>query len=164
MSDDVIDPPVGASVWAREMYEHLARHGREEGEILAEYVRAAEDSDSRAFSYLVDLLVEDEHRHHRVFDELARALKADAELDPEDSTIPRLDFHRCEPSEILAVTERLLQREKTDQAELKRLRKDLRDFEDTTLWTVLVEMMEIDTQKHIKLLEYVREHASKRRI
>jgi FAD/FMN-containing dehydrogenase len=41
---------------------------------------------------------------------------------------------------------------------LKRLRKDLRDVEDTTLWALLVETMQLDTAKHITVLRFIERH------
>src|SRR5664280_2064692 len=69
---------VGASVWEEELYEFLTSHEQSEREVLDEYQEAATSSGSSAFRYLSALIVEDEIRHHRVFVELASALKTDA--------------------------------------------------------------------------------------
>jgi hypothetical protein len=44
-----------------------------------------------AFQYLASLIIGDEIRHHRMFKELASALRTDAEFRPEPPAIPRLD-------------------------------------------------------------------------
>ena len=54
--------------------------------------------------------------------------------------------------------EQLVAREKADLRELKKLKKDLRDFKDTTLWSLLVDLMQRDTEKHIALLGFVEQH------
>jgi hypothetical protein len=149
--------PVGASVWARELWGHLTEHGRREGELLDAYVEAAGRTGSAALRYVVELLAEDERRHHRQFEQLASSLKADAELDPDGPAIPRLDFHRAGEA-VRGVTRHLLAQERADLAALKRLRRQLRDVEDTTLWALLVDQMELDTVKHITLLEFVDDH------
>jgi len=74
----------------KRFYEHLTSHEHTERELLAEYRNAADESDSPAFQYLVSLIVEDEIRHHRVFRDLAAALRTEAELRPEQPAIPRL--------------------------------------------------------------------------
>jgi hypothetical protein len=153
--------PAGASVWEQEMYAFLTEHTRREGALLEEYVSVAQGTASNALSYLVNMLVEDERRHHRYFNELASSLRSDAELSRLDPVIPRLDFDRVEPDQLLADTKRLLDHEKADAAELKRLRKELRDLEDTTLWVLLVDVMSRDTDKHIAILRFVQEHAKK---
>jgi hypothetical protein len=151
-------PPIGGSTWDTALFEHVAGHAQNEIGLLEEYTNAAEATDSKALSYLVGLLVEDEHRHHRLFAELASALKTSAEFSPEDPPVPRLDFDRVDPTAIVAMTERLLRREQNDARELKRLQRDLRDVRDTTLWSLLVELMQRDTDKHIAILRFVRRH------
>ena len=162
MNDDTLRPPAGASVWDREMYAYLSNHARIEGEMLDGYLQAAARTESKALAYVIGLLVEDERRHHRQFSELAASLKAEAELRGEEPVVPRLDFRSADRDAILELTRGLLANEENDALELKRLRKDLRDVEDTTLWALLVDTMQIDTAKHIAILKFVERHAKAR--
>lgn len=162
MSDDTLQPPVGASVWEREMFEHLTTHAQLEGQMLDGYLAAAQSSGSKAFAYVVGLLVDDERRHHRHFSDLAKSLKADAELRGEDPVIPHLDFHHADRTALLELTRELIANEEADAAELKRLRKEMRDLEDTTLWALLVDTMQLDTAKHLTMLRFVERHATRR--
>ena len=150
---------VGASVWEEKLYEHLTSHEETEREMLVEYQQAAADSSSPAFRYLASLIVEDEIRHHRIFRELAETLKADAEMRPGEPAIPHLrwgpDAHR-----VVELSSRLVEHEKTDAKALRDVGKELSDLKDTTLWHLLVRMAEMDTQKHIMILEFARDHAS----
>ena len=130
--------------------------------MLEEYVATAEGTDSKALSYLINLLVEDERRHHRYFNELASSLKSEAELGGVDPVIPRLDLDQVDRAELLEATNLLLEHEKADAVELKRLRKELRDMEDTTLWALLVDIMMRDTDKHIAILRFVTDHAKRK--
>ena len=159
MEPEPMAAPRGASVWERKMFDYLVEHTRVEGAMLKQYVDTAEGTDSKAFEYVIKLLVEDELRHHRMFNELAASLKSEAELSAEDPVIPRLDFDRIERTELLRMTRDLLAHERDDAAELKRLRKELRDVEDTTLWGLLVDIMARDTEKHIAILKFVVDHA-----
>ena len=61
--------------------------------------------------------------------------------------------------EVLDTTRRLLHQEEQDLCELKALRRDLRDVKDTTLWDLLVELMQRDTDKHIAILRFAHSHA-----
>lgn len=160
MDDDTIAPPVQASAWEQRLFTHLTSHTKNEGKLLAEYVGVAQGTESKALSYLLDLLVQDEHRHHGLFEALAKSLKAQAELDP-DPEVPNLDFHKVDTRELLEQTRVLLAHEREDAAELKRLRKELHDVEDTTLWGLLVDLMQRDTEKHIAMLEFVEKHAAR---
>ena len=65
----------GPSAWARDLHAHLTSHVEIERGMLEEYRSAAEASSSKAFGYLVNLLIEDEIRHHRILTELADSLE-----------------------------------------------------------------------------------------
>lgn len=158
MNDHDLSEPVGASVWERDLFRYLTEHVRIEGAMLAEYTEVAEQTESNAMQYLVGLLVDDERRHHRHFLELAESLKAEAELSRDEPVIPRLDFHKVDQERLVEVTKRLLENERDDVRELKRLRRELRDVKDTTLWGVLVDIMMRDTEKHIAILQFVVDH------
>jgi rubrerythrin len=131
--------------------------------LLEEYSAVAEQSKSKAFTYLVKLLIEDEVRHHRIFTELARSLKTEAEL-RSDPIIPSMDFVRADRAAVLDATKRLLANEEQDARELKRLQHELRDVKDTSLWSLLVDLMQRDTQKHIAILRFVKKHTGRRSV
>jgi hypothetical protein len=152
---------VGASVWEEELYEHLTSHEINERETLEEYQQAAVASGSAAFLYLASLIVEDEKRHHRIFEDLASALRTDAELRSEQPAIPRLDNWGPNPAHVVELSERLIAREREDAKDFDRLEHQLKDVRDTTLWGLLIKMMEMDTTKHVEILEFVRKHARK---
>jgi hypothetical protein len=160
--DEPTIPPRGASVWERQMFEHLTEHTRREGAMLSEYAAIAEATESKALQYVINLLLEDERRHHRYFNELAASLKSEAELSADDPVVPRLDLDRVDRTVLRATTDRLLDHEKADAKELERLRKELRDVKDTTLWGLLVDIMQRDTEKHIAILRFVQQHTSSR--
>jgi len=149
---------VGASVWEQDLYEHLVSHVENERGLLEAYNAASTDSGSPAFQYLVGLILEDEIRHHRRFKELASTLRTDAEFHREDPAIPRITTWGPHPEKIAELTEELLRQEREDHRELKRLAKELKDLKDTTLWQLLVHLMESDTEKHIQILEFVKDH------
>jgi hypothetical protein len=149
----------GASVWETELYEHLTSHEQNEQALLAEYREAAEASESAPFRYLSALIVEDEMRHHRLFRDLAAALEADVELRPGEPEVPRLDRWGPNAPRVVALTESLLAVERSDAAELRRLAARLETVKDDTMWHLLVRLMEMDTAKHIMILEFVRNGA-----
>jgi rubrerythrin len=150
---------IGASVWEQDLYDHLTSHVANERDLLSGYQQAAADSSSPAFRYLTALIVEDEIRHHRVFEELASSLRTDAELRPQEPAIPYLDDWGGDPQRVIELTERLCAQEESDAAALKKLSRQLSDVKDTTLWQLLVKLMEMDTAKHIEILRFVRKHA-----
>jgi rubrerythrin len=149
---------IGASVWEDELYQHLVSHEDNERSLLVEYQDAAQTSQSPAFQYLASLIVDDEMRHHRVFRDLASALKTDAEMRPEQPAVPRMDHWGADPARVKELTERLLERERSDAKELHRLAGELKEVKDTTLWQLLVRLMEMDTAKHVEILDFVKRH------
>jgi ferritin len=161
MDDPQLAPPERASVWGRELFAHLTEHTQREGAMLTEYAAVAEATESQALKYVINLLLEDERRHHRYFNELASSLKSEAELSATAPVVPRLDLDRANPTELRETTKLLLDHEKSDAKELERLRKELRDVKDTTLWALLVDIMLHDTEKHIAILRFVQQHTPK---
>ena len=162
MADMTTDPPAGASVWVEDLFTHLTSHAQAERGLLEEYSAVAQQTQSKAFAYLVNLLIEDETRHHRLFAELASSLKTDAEWSDADPLVPRMDFARADRAAVLEATQQLMEKEEQDARELKRLRRELRDVKDTTLWSLLVDLMQRDTEKHIALLRFAKKHAGQR--
>jgi hypothetical protein len=152
---------VGASVWEAKLYEHLTSHEESERSLLVEYQEAADGSGSPAFRYLCGLIVEDEIRHHRIFRELASALRTDAELRPEAPEIPRLDRWGPDASRVVELSRALLERERSDARELRRLAAHLKGLEEDTMWHLLVRLMEMDTAKHVAILEFIEDRARK---
>ena len=158
----VPDAPPEWSAWERELWATLTGHIEAERELLDEYVDVAKSTGSAALSYLVNLLIEDEMRHHKLFTELAGSLKTLADFGPGDPQVPYLDFDSVDSREVLSSTRKLIAHEEADARELERLRRDVRDLADTTLWDVLVDLMCRDTQKHLAILRFVERHAGHR--
>lgn len=158
MADDLI----GASVWEQDLYHHLTSHEAAEDQLLTDYKQAAEESSSPAFRFVASLILEDEKRHHRLFEELAATLKSEAELRPEPPPVPDVAHWGPNPERVIELTESLLKREREDEKDLGHLAKELKDVKDTTLWQLLVRLMEMDTAKHITMLDFVKKHAGKR--
>jgi hypothetical protein len=151
----------GASVWEQDMYDHVSGHVATEGAILGEYQRLAEDpAASPAFRYLAGLIFADERRHHQLFNDLAESIRQLAELRLDDEPIPSLTGLKADRERIMASTERLLELERADAKELKQLVKSLKDVRETTLWPLLLELMQDDTAKHIKILQFIRDRAN----
>ena len=147
--------------WDEELYEHLTSHELNERALLERYQECARQTSSKAFRYLCSLIIEDEIRHHRVFAELAAALKHESDLVAEDPIIPRLGNWGSDAAQVTQLTEELLGHERADAKELRRLTKSLKLFNDDTMWRLLVRLMEIDTAKHIEILEFIEQHASR---
>ena len=114
---------IGWTVGETELFSHLSGHAALEGAILDEYTQAAAATQSKALAYLIEILMEDERRHHRWFAELASSLASDASFSGTEPAVPYMDFHRADRAAVRDVTDRLLDHEKADERELIRLRR-----------------------------------------
>lgn len=141
------------SVWAQDLIGHLTRHMDNEREALRAYGELAAGADDRV-GVLIRQILDDEVRHHVQFAELRDALRAEVERRPSPNGGPRAT---ADARVLLDKTEELLRLEKHDLKELKRLAKVLREVEDTAWRAVIIESMELDTRKHVRLLEGVRD-------
>jgi rubrerythrin len=157
MTVDGTEPPVGLSVWERELYDHLLQHIELEHTVLDEYEALAATAGGHV-GYLLRLIGDDEKRHHALFQQWAAALRGMAALQEVPEGLPFLQ-KEDDPEAVLHAVERLLAIEHDDGKELRKLRKDVSDVEDTTLWGLVVELMRLDTEKHIRILEFLRRHA-----
>ncbi len=150
----------GTKEWEDDIYEHVSSHGRVEGEILDEYEQLANDDDmAPAFRYLARMILDDEQRHHRIFDDLAATMAAMRVHAEEPPPIPSLAGFHADRIRITRVTEDLLRIERDDLRELKEFSKQLKELRNINLWSFLIELMIDDTKKHIKILEYIRDRA-----
>ena len=153
----------GASSWEQQLYDHVASHGKNEGQILSSYEELVNGTESPAFAYLARLILDDERRHHQMLDDLATTIRTTAELSGEPTPIPALDPIDGERDRLLAQTEQFLALEQEDNKELERLAKELKDVRNTTMWQLVVRIMQQDNEKHRRILEFIRDRAHQRR-
>jgi hypothetical protein len=148
--------PVDLSVSEQELFEHLLRHIENENELIDEYERLAADAGGHV-SYVLRLIVEDERRHHRLFEEWCNALRSAAEFRDVEPAVPWLS-RTPHPDVVAAAAKRFLAVERADKKDLDRLKKLVKDQRNVTLWDVLLDVMELDTRKHIALLRFIGRH------
>ena len=153
--------PFGLSVFEEKLHSHLIDHMSSETGLVASYRELAEAPGTPdAARYLLRLVVEDEQRHHRIIGEIATAIGEGIAWRNDADTVPNMP--QGKPLATLEeVTKRFLAAERADRKQLRSLRKELRPFRDTTMWSLLVEVMELDTAKHIRLLTFIRDYLTR---
>ncbi len=154
---------MGASVWEQELYDHLISHVERERETLQAYAELAERTSSPGFAFLAKLILEDERRHHQLLADLAESLRTTAELSSESRPIPVLGINREDRAEILEQTERFLAIEEEDDRDLRRLARKMRDVRNTTMWVLVLRLIQDDNEKHRRILNFIRDRARERR-
>lgn len=147
--------------WPEEIRDRITEHVATEHDVMLQYEKLAEETPAEDVRFLMRVVLDDERRHHRWFRELRNSLEAAIELREVGPSIPAVKNDPVGP-DLLEATEQLLEIEREDARELKALRKALEPVQDTTLWSLLVEIMEHDTQKHIAILEHIRKLAKER--
>lgn len=138
--------------WDVTVLEHLTSHVQAEQTIMDDYARAVRTVQEPDVQYLLDLIVDDEVRHHRMMEEMVHALKGMMHWQHVSPAVPGRTHGALSP-EVRQLVERFLKVERTDRRELEDLRHKLRPVADTTLWTLLIDLMALDTEKHIRILE-----------
>jgi rubrerythrin len=143
---------VNTNEWWARISHQFQTHVREELYFLEQYEEVADRLDDDAARFLFKMILDDEHRHHALFDEMSRAVLREGDGLP---GVPK--FRPEHARELLETTERFLAAERDDHKKLHQLVRELRPAAADTLWPLLVELMQIDTEKHVRILEYLRE-------
>jgi len=143
----------GASTGIRDLVELLEHHGSEEGEMLAVYEELAEHASDEGVRYLVSLILADERRHHQLIVEMANAMAWGTPSVSPDRATPWVS-DSLDP-ELTAMTRKLRRAEEADYRKLRRLRRRVSRFGETTMWALLVDLMMLDTKKHATMLRFL---------
>lgn len=130
-------------------------HVREESHFLDAYEQLCSEVLDPGARFLIELILEDERRHHTLFERMAASARGDAE--PSAGTPDPPHVAPDEARRILEPTQRFLEAELEDRLHLRELREKLKPARDDTVWHLVVELMELDTAKHVKILEYLRD-------
>ena len=134
---------------------HVDEHLTMERQVMADYAVVAETSPDAYVRYLSAMILDDERRHHRLLLELRNRVESDVTWRETDPALPRVTVptDRDQLSEVVA---RFIDVEQHDAEELRALRRQLRPVKETSLLSLIVELMELDTEKHLRILEFVR--------
>ena len=150
----------GASTGIRELVEVLEQHGTEEGAMLAVYEELAEHASDEGARYLISLILADERRHHQLLVEMANAMAWGTPSTSPDRATPPMSV--APDPELAEMTRKLRRAEEADYRKLRRLRRRVDEYGETTMWALLVELMMLDTKKHATMLRFL-ERRSRRR-
>jgi hypothetical protein len=146
------------SPWDEQLLAHFDEHVGDELTLTEEYL-AFRDQGPEYVRYLIDLILADESRHHQTFKELVNHVRSGVDYQDYGPQVPYVQGASDNREALLEATNRFLAFEREDEKSLHRLQKELRPVRDTTLFSLLVELMELDTKKHIAILDFIRRTA-----
>ena len=151
---------LAGSPWDEQLLAHFDEHVNGELDLLEAYL-GFRDTGPEHVRYLIDMILDDEARHHQTFEQLVNRVRSDIDFRDYEPKVPYLRRDPADRPALLAATDRLLDFERADEQSLRRLEKELRPVRDTTLFALLVKLMELDTKKHIAILEFIRNTAGR---
>jgi len=126
-------------------------HVRAERHVLDDYASFMERTTDPGIRFLIEQILADERRHHELF--IALANDSLASSDSEAPMIPVPHPTPAEAAELLEATSEFLAVERDDREQLRWLRREVSATGSESLWPVVLEVMETDTAKHIRLLQ-----------
>ena len=137
---------------------YLQQHLETEDELVEEYAALLEDpTTDPAVHYLVRLVVEDERRHHQILRDIVDSMDEGELGRPRTRPVPPLPSQRSGDPRLADITTRFLAAERADRRDLRRLQRAMHSERHTSLWPLLLALMERDTAKHMLVLEFIRE-------
>ena len=148
------DRLVGASVLEQEAFDALVAHERDEQGVISAYESFAESTESAVVRFLIELIVEDERRHHEVLEQLANTIRAQSTLEDASPRVPYLDVHRGRDRALLQATKRFLEVERDDRAHLRVLAKTVGAC-GGEVDAFVVDLLRMDTERHIRILKFI---------
>jgi len=144
---------IGASEMEQLLFDAFRDHERDEQEVLDAYAAFAQQTGSQTVRYLINIIVEDERRHHRILAELANTIRAEVTFEERGKRLPHLDIHRRDQA-ILDSTRQFLEIERRDRDEFKGLAKQMERV-GAPLDSFLVRLVLDDTDRHIRILRFI---------
>jgi len=139
----------------RLMNEFEAHEGGEK-QLLQRYKEIAEKSNNALIKFLLRLIISDEERHHAVTHAMVSTLRGDLTWTrPEDAIRGLYDLGEGR-EELLKLTEKFIEVEKEGIEEYKKLIKGSRHYY-RGLFGLLLQSMIRDSEKHVEILEFLRQ-------
>lgn len=130
-------------------------HEYQEGKFLKRYKEVAVKSDNRLVKLLLQMIVSDEERHHAITRAMAATLKGDLSWTKRDDAIRGLYDLKDEKEKLLGVTEDFIAIEKEGINEYRALIHESKGYY-SDLFVLLFRSMIRDSEKHIEILEFLR--------
>ena len=144
------------------LLEAVERHARAEQGALAEYAFVAEASADPVVALVMQLILEDEVRHHGLLRRIEATLRDALNWTHSSSALPVTSVPVPPVGrDLVAITRGLVDEERSGARMLRDLAQREKDI-DAGLHSLLLEMMAMDSEKHARLLLFVQQRLERR--
>jgi rubrerythrin len=131
-------------------------HESQERMFLERYKELATRSESRMVKFLLDMIVSDEEKHHAITRAMTATLRGDLNWTRPAEAISGLYDLKADKTRLLALTEAFITVEKEGINEYRALVKESKGYY-RDLFGLLFRSMIRDSDKHVEILEFLRE-------
>jgi len=131
-------------------------HESQERMFLERYKELAAQSESRVVKFLLDMVVADEEKHHAITRAMTSTLRGDLNWTKPPDAINGLYELKGDKTKLLPLTEAFIAVEKEGINEYRALIKESKGYY-RDLFGLLFHTMIRDSEKHVEILEFLRE-------
>ncbi len=144
----------GSAEW---LLDAIERHARAEEDALAQYDYIAKASHDPVIALVMRLILDDEERHHGLLKRIEASLRDALNWTHSPQALPQTATpQRPVGEELLKGAGALIEEERTGARYLRDLSRREKAV-GSGLHSLLIEMMAMDSEKHARLLEFVRD-------
>jgi ferritin-like protein len=152
-------PRRGTIEW---LLDAVERHASAEHDALAEYAFVAEASADPVVALVMQLILEDEERHHGLLRRIEATLRDALYWTHSPSALPPTSLPQPPLSrDLVAIARNLVEEERSGARMMRELAHREKGI-DAGLDSLLLEMMAMDSEKHAHLLQFVQQRLEKR--
>jgi len=131
-------------------------HEGHEGKFLLQYKELVKQTANPLIKFLLQLIVSDEEKHHAVSHAMLSTLRGDLNWTRPEDALRGLYNLGAEKDKLLEITEGFIEVERTGIKEYKKLIKESKGYYHD-LFVLLFQSMVHDSEKHVKILEFLRQ-------
>ena len=150
---DLIDRATEAESAFEELLHSVERHAQEESRAIESYAALADRTSDGALRVLLELLIEDERKHHEIFLRIAARLRDDIEWTTSEGALPVAGAPVAGDPADRAFLLDAAREERRGAGELRAFARKRADL-NGGLFSVLVESMADDSEKHARILSF----------
>lgn len=141
---------------AERLLNELEAHEQKEEKFIEGYRKILADVRNPVTCFVIQMVLSDEEKHRGVIHSMVSTLKGSLTWTKPEGTLEGAADDAAINRELLAVTDQFIEVEKSGIREYKLLLKDIVDYYQG-LFGILVSSMIRDSEKHVELLEFIRD-------